>query len=149
MPARNSNQPHSEANGGRESTAEQARLDEAIRRADDLLVSSLKGDDRRRARRKIVWGGIFVVLGLMVAVMLISSKLGFVRLDSSALAGDREEKAAELSAEGWKLWQAISQGGNQQIRSGRPARPQERQCMERSRLGKFQPRQFGGRTERL
>ncbi|HEV3417368.1 MAG TPA: tetratricopeptide repeat protein [Pirellulales bacterium] len=108
MPAHNSNQPHSEANGGRESTAEQARLDEAIRRADDLLVSSLKGDDRRRARRKIVWGGIFVVLGLMVAVMLISSKLGFVRLDSSAMAGDREEKAAELSAEGWKLWQEQS-----------------------------------------
>jgi len=104
MPAHNSNQPHSEANGGRESTAEQARLDEAIRRADDLLVSSLKGEDRRRARRKIVWGGILVVLGLMVPVVLLSSRVGFVRLDSPAVAAGSEEKSAELTAEGWKLW---------------------------------------------
>ena len=35
---------------------EQARLDDAIRRGDDLLVSSLKRDDRRRMNRKLVLG---------------------------------------------------------------------------------------------
>ncbi|HEV8000199.1 MAG TPA: tetratricopeptide repeat protein [Planctomycetaceae bacterium] len=108
MPTHNSNQSHSDANHGRESTAEQARLDEAMRRADDLLVSSLKVDDRRRTRRKLVMGVIFVVLGFVAAVIVVSFTVQLVRLDSSAIAGDSEEKSAELSSEGWKLWQERS-----------------------------------------
>src|SRR5271168_2191678 len=106
MPAHNSNQPHSDSNSGRESAHEQARLDEAMRRADNLLVSSLKGEDRRRTRRKIL-GVIFAVLGVTAAAILICCTV-FVRLDSSAIAGEPEEKSAELSAEGWQLWQKQS-----------------------------------------
>jgi tetratricopeptide (TPR) repeat protein len=108
MPAHNSFDPQSHANGGRDSTSEQARLDQAMRRADDLLVSSLKGDDRRRTRRKVVMGAIFGVLAIMAAAIVVRFTAVSVRLDSSAIAGDSEEKAAELTAEGWKLWQQQS-----------------------------------------
>jgi tetratricopeptide (TPR) repeat protein len=104
MPA-HTNQSHSEFNGGRESNAEQARLDEAVRRADELLVSSLKSDERRRSRRKIALGVALVGLGIAAAAVVVAFCVSFVRLDSTAIAGDSEEKAAELSAEGWQLWQ--------------------------------------------
>ncbi len=100
MSAHNSYPPYSE------STLEQARLDDAVRRADDLLVSSLKSDDRRRWRRRFVVGSGFVVLGIAVAVIAFSSTFA-VRLDSTAVAGDSEEKAAQLSAEGWQLWKKL------------------------------------------
>jgi tetratricopeptide (TPR) repeat protein len=108
MAAQNFNSLHSQSNGGHESTREQARLDDAMKRADDLLVSSLKGDDRRRTRRRVVWGGIFAALALAAIATALSWNHAFVRLDSQAVAGDSEEKAAQLSAEGWQLWQKQS-----------------------------------------
>ncbi|HET6328120.1 MAG TPA: tetratricopeptide repeat protein [Planctomycetaceae bacterium] len=107
MPAHNSNQPHSDSNGGRESAHEQARLDEAMRRADHLLVSSLKGEDRRRTRRKIL-GGFVAALGLTAAAIVVCFAVMFVRFDSSAIAGGAKTQSAELSAEGWQLFQQQS-----------------------------------------
>jgi superkiller protein 3 len=52
-------------------------------------------------------GAIFGVLALMTVAIIRFTAVS-VRLDSSAIAGDSEEKSAELSAEGWKLWQAQS-----------------------------------------
>ncbi len=103
MSAHNSNRPYSESNLD-QTHLDQARLDEAVRRADDLLVSSLKTEDRRRSRRKLLLGAGFAVLALVVAAIVVSSTVA-VRLDSTAVAGDSEEKAAALSAEGWQLWQ--------------------------------------------
>jgi hypothetical protein len=47
---------------------EQSRLDQAIRKADDLLVSSLKTEERRRNRRKIFWlslGGLIMLTAVL------------------------------------------------------------------------------------
>lgn len=82
---------------GATSPAEQARLDEAMRRADQLLVSSLQTDERRRGRRrnKFIWGGIAMIATVGVIVAAVSL----------AAVSDRE-KAVPLADEGWKLWQA-------------------------------------------
>jgi tetratricopeptide (TPR) repeat protein len=106
MPA-HTNPSHSEFNGGRESNPEQARLDEAVRRADDLLVSSLKSEDRRRSRRKLALGATCVGLGIVAAVVIAVSSHFSVHIDSTAVAGDSEEKAAQLSAEGWQFWKKL------------------------------------------
>jgi hypothetical protein len=50
---------------------EQARLDDAIRRADDLLVASLKSDERRRHRRRI----FLVSLGGIAMLAIVSALL--------------------------------------------------------------------------
>jgi hypothetical protein len=80
---------------------EQSRLDQAIRRADDLLVSSLKTEERRRNRRRILWlslGGLGMLTTLLVLLF--------------AFAGDNKpipvdlEKSAQLSQDGWNLWKA-------------------------------------------
>src|SRR5580692_10360493 len=86
MSAHNSNAPYSESNR-EQARLDQARLDEAVRRADDLLVSSLKNDDRRRWRRRMLVGAGFAVLAIVLVVFAVSSTVA-VRLDSTAVAGD-------------------------------------------------------------
>jgi Flp pilus assembly protein TadD len=83
-----------DGSGGPQS--EQSRLDEAIERADDLLVTSLKTDERRRAGRKrilILTGGLamFTIIGLLV--------VGFAMQGQVA-----SDTSAKLTQEGWQLW---------------------------------------------
>src|SRR5262245_7890329 len=72
---------------------EQSRLEDAMRRADELLVSSLKLDERRRNRRRIfIWisiGGL-IMLTIVCALLLVGSV--------------ETEKGAQLSQQGWDLW---------------------------------------------
>src|SRR5262245_25086434 len=75
------------------SPEEQTRLEDAMRRADELLVTSLKFDERRCNRRRILWfliGGV-IMLGVVCAVLLGLSV--------------ESEKAGQLAQEGWQLWQ--------------------------------------------
>ncbi len=79
--------------------ADQARLDEAIERADDLLFQSLKIEERlRRRRQRNLWlmlGGLFMfatIGGLIVALALN--------------AAPQVDKSGQLSADGWRLWQS-------------------------------------------
>jgi len=72
---------------------EQTRLEDAMRRADELLVTSLKSDERRRYRRRIILfslGGL-AMFGVACALLL-------------AVTADTD-KGAKLADEGWKLWQ--------------------------------------------
>jgi hypothetical protein len=63
---------------------EQARLDDAMRRADDLLVASLKTDERRRHRRRITLlslGGL-AMLAIVSAMLIAFAGGGDDALDS-------------------------------------------------------------------
>jgi superkiller protein 3 len=79
------------------SPAEQARLDAAMHRADQLLVSSLQIEERRRGRRRnrFIWGGLFML-----------TTVGVLLAAASFMAVSDREKAVPLAQEGWKLWQA-------------------------------------------
>ena len=72
---------------------EQSRLDDAMRRADQLLVTSLKLDERRRNRRRIV---LFLLGGLVMVGIVCALVLMF---------GVEAKQGAQLADEGWKLWQ--------------------------------------------
>ncbi len=74
------------------SAEEQTRLEDAMRRADELLVTSLKFDERRRSRRRIILLsiGVLTMLGILCAVLF-------------GLTADTDN-AAKLSQEGWDLW---------------------------------------------
>jgi tetratricopeptide (TPR) repeat protein len=73
---------------------EHARLDDAMRRADQLLVTSLKLDERRRNRRRIV---LFLLGGFAMVGIVCALVFAF---------GVEAKKGAQLSEDGWKLWQA-------------------------------------------
>jgi superkiller protein 3 len=66
-----------------------------MRRADELLVTSLKFDERRRYRRRIIiWfsiGGL-IMLTIVCALLLATSV--------------ETEKAGQLTTDGWDLWKA-------------------------------------------
>ena len=76
---------------------EQSRLEDAMRRADDLLISSLEKEEHQRRKRRrrilITIGGLamFAVLGL-ISLFLLQSNGNF---------GD----AGQLVQQGWALWQ--------------------------------------------
>jgi tetratricopeptide (TPR) repeat protein len=81
--------------------AEQVRLDAAIERADELLVDSLRRDEVRRRRRRR--GIVLAISGGLTMTAIICVLL-------AALAGQGknsgdEERAATLTADGWKLWE--------------------------------------------
>jgi tetratricopeptide (TPR) repeat protein len=87
---------HKPADGSGRQSTEQARLDEAMERADDLLVNSLKTDERRRARRKrivFLLGGLAMLSTICLIVVGLAVQ-GQVSSDSSA----------KLTQEGWQLW---------------------------------------------
>src|SRR5439155_5608029 len=87
---------------------ENSRLEEAMKRADELLVSSLRQDDQRRRRRKRVT--VAIVLGLggiaMIATVLLVLWMGAPPPPPPADA--QVEKAGQLNQEGWALWQQRS-----------------------------------------
>jgi tetratricopeptide (TPR) repeat protein len=82
----------------------EARLDEAMRRADDLLLRSLRDDEaaRRRGRRRraVLWSAGVGAFAMILAITAIL--LGLV---GSAGAPRSSERAAALAQEGWALWQ--------------------------------------------
>jgi len=110
---------------------EESRLDEAIERADQLLVSSLKQEERRRGRRLLfITLGLLVFGGLSMSLILCfvllnpntpaktltlpekdqTTQAGATRGVSQAaqtkiVAFDDADDAGRLSAEGWSLWQ--------------------------------------------
>ena len=103
MSAHNSNRPYSESNLD-QTHLDQARLDEAVRRADDLLVSSLKTEDRRRSRRKLLLGAGFAVLAASGGGdCRFVDRRGAARLDGRC--GRLRRESRRVSAEGWQLWQ--------------------------------------------
>ena len=75
------------------SSEEQTRLEDAMRRADELLVTSLKFDEHRRYRRRILFwfsiGGL-LMLTIVCALLLVGSV--------------ETEKGAQLSEQGWDRW---------------------------------------------
>ena len=83
------------------SPSEQARLDEAIERADELLISSLQSDERRRVRRRKI---LFLVGGLAmfatISLLIGLSMQGQLALNNSAPAG----KSGQFTQQGWQLW---------------------------------------------
>jgi tetratricopeptide (TPR) repeat protein len=98
------------------STPDQKRLDEAIERADDLLVTSLQQDERRRGRRRIVFVslGILTLGGMAMSVVLYLALVAPVSEQQTpvtqkgtqvARALDDPEDAGRLAQEGWNLWQ--------------------------------------------
>jgi tetratricopeptide (TPR) repeat protein len=94
---------------------QESRLDDALRRADDLLVSSLKRDEHQRRRRKIRLG--LAVGGIaMLAVIGLASFLVFPQHKSpqatslaqppaAVQSASDSESAMQLSQEGWQLFQ--------------------------------------------
>ncbi|HEX8522108.1 MAG TPA: HEAT repeat domain-containing protein [Tepidisphaeraceae bacterium] len=51
---------------------EDNRLDEAMRKGDELLVGSLKSEERKRRGSRTIWGGLFLlVMGVAVAVAML------------------------------------------------------------------------------
>ncbi|MFT7641206.1 MAG: tetratricopeptide (TPR) repeat protein, partial [Pirellulaceae bacterium] len=84
--------------------SEEAALDRAITSIDPLLQASLQRDQKRR-RRKIAIAG-----GILMAVCIATLVTGFIFLGGGLFGGaadevDRLEKAADIAADGFKLWQ--------------------------------------------
>ncbi len=80
--------------------SEHARLDEAIERADDLLVASLKSEDRRRRRRtRLFLGGSIMLTALCVLAGLAWQ--GQLALNNAAPV----DESGKLTQQGWQLWQ--------------------------------------------
>jgi tetratricopeptide (TPR) repeat protein len=78
---------------------EEEKLDEAIRRADDLLIASLQGDEGRRrwrSRKRLILAAGGLTMAICVTVALVCF-LG--------ATPDEKNKSAELTQRGWKLWQ--------------------------------------------
>jgi Flp pilus assembly protein TadD len=93
-------------------SAEQARLDAAIRRADELLVDSLRRDEGRRVRRRtalLVTGGLLMTA--LVCVLLLTfagpRKNDQLAGPMTKPADADAQRAKTLSAEGWRLWQQL------------------------------------------
>lgn len=97
--------------------AEDARLDDAIRRADDLLVQSLRVEERQRKRRTLrrlaIPIGALIMLAIAYNVALFLGVLGQanpgVAADNAKPAAEQvapdADRAAQLAQEGWSLWQ--------------------------------------------
>jgi Flp pilus assembly protein TadD len=95
--------------------AEDARLDDAIRRADDLLVQSLRVEERQRHRRTLM-RRILIPTGALIMIsatyIVIAGLLGQASPGAKPAASPpaqqtvhRDPKqAAQLSQQGWALW---------------------------------------------
>ena len=96
------------------SASEDARLNDAIRRADELLVDSLQREESRRTRRRtllLLAGGLAMTAAVIVCALLVVPAIRDASSDRSAPAAATKptavdaERARTLSAEGWRLWQ--------------------------------------------
>jgi Flp pilus assembly protein TadD len=88
---------------------EQSQFDEAMKRADDLLVASLKKQDRRRGRRRMIGflaGGIMVAAICVVVVMLLAEPKDSPTAAPATPAVVDAQKSEEVSQEGWQLFTA-------------------------------------------
>ena len=84
---------------------EDARLDDAIRRADELLVSSLKSEEQSRSRRRRTFtltlvGGLIMIAAACVILAVLLQNGGAPAQAAS------NESAEQLTTQGWQLWQA-------------------------------------------
>lgn len=82
---------------------EEEKLDRVMTSMDPFLKESLQRDQRKRHLRFLVFGGLFMLLGL--------SLVGAVFAGSFLLAGDDRKvdeavDSAELTQKGYKLWQS-------------------------------------------
>jgi tetratricopeptide (TPR) repeat protein len=83
---------------------EDARLDDAIRRADELLVSSLKSEEQHRSRQRRTFtltlvGGLIMIAAVCVILgVLLQAGGGGAQAASNA-------SPEQLTQEGWQLWQ--------------------------------------------
>jgi Flp pilus assembly protein TadD len=97
----NSIQPTTEAQNhiGPLSAAEESKLDQAMRKADQILVASLKSDERRRKTRRrmlfLLGGLIMIAAGVVIVLSLLATNQ----------SPQDMAKGEDLSTEGWKLWQ--------------------------------------------
>ena len=94
---------------------EQARFDSALGDPDQLLLESLRVDERRRRRRRLVFFTLLVG-GMIMATTCMAVLAGWLTIaapppvasgDSPAPLDEdaRIEQAETLAAEGWQLWQ--------------------------------------------
>jgi len=91
---------------------EQARLDQAMQRADELLFDSLQTDERRRNRRRL-W--LITLGGLTMFALACYLVLGFAASDDGSVqlvaakakaAAADQDASARFAQEGWQLWQS-------------------------------------------
>jgi tetratricopeptide (TPR) repeat protein len=99
---------HTSSNGAGEAIApeveaERVRLDDAMRRADELLVDSLRRDEDRRQRRRRL-RNITLILGGLMTTAFVCVLLGLLAGQGKTDSADAQ-KAQALSQEGWQLWQ--------------------------------------------
>jgi len=77
---------------------EESRLDEAMERADQLLVSSLKQEERRRGRRLLLIAlGLLVVGGLTMSLILCFVLLN-PNTNAKSLAPPEKNQAAQAAS---------------------------------------------------
>lgn len=95
-----SRRPNDESDSGRQ--GEQAKLDEAIERADDLLLTSLRTEECRRVRRRRV----ILTLGGLVMLTVICLLVGLSMQSQLALnLAPPVDESGRLAQQGWQLWQ--------------------------------------------
>jgi len=83
---------------------EDARLDDAIRRADELLISSLRSEEDSRSRRRRTY--TFTIVGGLIMLAAVGVILAVLaQVGSGPGAGGGGGSAEQLSTEGWALWQ--------------------------------------------
>lgn len=83
---------------------EDARLDDAIRKADELLLSSLKSEEHSRSRRRRTY--TFTIVGGLIMFAAACVILAVLAQTTAApAAGASDASAEQLSTEGWALWQ--------------------------------------------
>ena len=80
---------------------EDARLDDAIRRADELLISSLKSEEDSRSRRRRTF--TFTIVGGLIMLAAVGVILAVLAQTGSGPTSGAS--AEQLSTEGWALWQ--------------------------------------------
>lgn len=88
---------------------EGSRLEDAMRRADDLLVESLRHDEqlKRRKRRWLIAGVTGGVIMVAITTFIVIALLGVSpQPQSSAPDIPQPQKAAALEQKGWSDWQA-------------------------------------------
>lgn len=82
---------------------EDARLDDAIRKADELLLSSLKSEEHSRSRRRRTF--TFTLVGGLIMIAAACVIVAVLAQTAAAPAAADSASAEQLSTEGWALWQ--------------------------------------------